>query len=133
MLSTILNDCFHKMTKPKQSLGQRGEQLARAYLTNKGYAILTTNWRCSHGELDIIARCGETVVFVEVRTRYADSTAPAFESINPRKQAKLAALAHLYLETAQLEDSPWRIDVIAVAIPPTGKPLLEHVENALDW
>lgn len=133
MLSTTVTDCFDKMTKSTQSLGQRGEQLALAHLTNKGYAVLATNWRCPYGELDIVARLGETVVFVEVRTRYTDSTEAAFESINPRKQQKLAALAHLYLKAMQLEDSPWRIDVIAIAIPRTGKPLLEHLENALDW
>lgn len=121
------------MTKGRQSLGRRGEQLALAYLTNKGYAVINTNWRCPLGELDIIARQGNTVVFVEVRTRFTDSTEPAFESVNPRKQAKLAALAQLYLANTGLEDSSWRIDVIAIAVSANGKPLIDHLENALDW
>jgi putative endonuclease len=121
------------MTKARQSLGQRGEQLALAHLRQQGYAILSTNWRCAHGELDIVARQHETVVFVEVRTRYAEPTDAAFESVNPRKQEKLTALAHLYLEAHDLEAALWRIDVIAVAIPRSGKPHVEQVENALDW
>jgi putative endonuclease len=121
------------MSNSKQSVGRRGEQLALVHLRNNGYVILTTNWRCSFGELDIVARRGEMVVFVEVRTRCTDSTEAAFISVNPRKQQKLAALAHLYLSAMQLEDAAWRIDVIAIAIPRTGKPLLEHLENALDW
>lgn|SRR5690606_19167040 len=121
------------MTKTTKSLGQRGEQLALAHLHKQGYEILSTNWRCAHGELDIVARQNETIVFVEVRTRYTDSTDAAFESVNPRKQEKLAALAHLYLEAHDLEAASWRIDVIAVAIPRSGQPIVEQVENALDW
>jgi putative endonuclease len=121
------------MTKARKSLGQRGEQLALAHLQQHGYTILTTNWRCAHGELDIVARKNDTIVFVEVRTRYAQTTDAAFESVNPRKQGKLADLAHLYLADNDLESASWRIDVIAVAIPRSGKPLVEQVENALDW
>jgi Holliday junction resolvase-like predicted endonuclease len=62
-----------------------------------------------------------------------DSTESAFESVNPRKQEKLSSLAHLFLEAHSLEDALWRIDVIAVAVPGSGKPRIEHVENALDW
>jgi putative endonuclease len=121
------------MTRTRKSLGQRGEQLALAHLRQRGYVILSTNWRCTHGELDIVAQQNDTIVFVEVRTRYTDSTDAAFESINPRKQEKLAALAHLYLEEHDLETAEWRIDVIAIAIPRSGKPHIEQVENALDW
>lgn len=121
------------MTKARQSLGQHGEQLAQAHLRQQGYTILSTNWRCAHGELDIVAQQSDTVVFVEVRTRSAEATDAAFESINPRKQEKLAALAHLFLEAHDLETASWRIDVIAVAVPRSGKPHIEQVENALDW
>lgn len=121
------------MTKTRKSLGQRGEQIALAHLQQQGYSILSTNWRCAHGELDIVARQDDTIVFVEVRTRYIDSTDAAFESVNPRKQEKLAALAHLYLEAHDLDSASWRIDVIAIAIPRSGKPIVEQVENALDW
>ncbi len=113
--------------------GQKGEALAAAHLQQRGYHIVCTNWRCTRGEIDIIARDGETLVFVEVRTRHADSTAEAFESVNTRKQSRMQNAVHLYLTEQGLEDAGWRIDVIAVAIPRYGKPLIEQVEDALDW
>lgn len=121
------------MAKVKQQLGQRGEQLAAAHLQQQGYHIVATNWRCTHGELDIVAEQDGTLVFVEVRTRYTDSTEYAFESITPRKQKRLEALAQAYLAAHDLEEAAWRIDVIAVAVRRSGKPVLDHVENALDW
>lgn len=115
------------------STGKHGEALANAYLQQRGYAVVGTNWRCKCGEIDIIARKGETWVFVEVRTRHADSTTEAFESVNARKQTRLQTAVHLYLEQHQLENVTWRIDVIAVALPRGGKPLIEQVEDALGW
>lgn len=117
----------------RKSLGQRGEQLAAAYLRKRGYHILDSNWRHSLGELDIVAREGETLVFVEVRTRHADSTERAFESITPYKRHRLITLAHAYLSVCKLETTNWRVDVIAIAIPRFGPPLLDHAEDALSW
>lgn len=116
-----------------QQLGRRGEALAAAYLQGRGYTIVTTNWRWAQGELDIVARQGETVVFVEVRARHASTTETAFASINPRKQARMHSAVQAYLSAHTLDDALWRIDVIAVAVPRTGQPIIEHVEDALDW
>ena len=73
------------------------------------------------------------LVFVEVRSRHAENTEASFESVNLRKQTKLAALANDYIDVHKLDDVPWRIDVIGVAIPRTGKAIIEHVEDALGW
>jgi putative endonuclease len=116
-----------------KSFGQHGEQLAVNYLKQRSYSIVTTNWRCKQGEIDIIASRGDTLVFVEVRTRHAASSEPAFESITPRKRAKLIALAHTYLAAYPANTSPWRIDVIAIGISRSGVPIIEHTEDALDW
>jgi putative endonuclease len=113
--------------------GQKGEMLAAAFLRQRGYEIIDSNWRCTRGEIDIIARLGEMLVFVEVRTRHADGTAEAFESVNSRKQSRMQNAVHLYLAEHELENSAWRIDVIAIALPRSGKPLIEQVEDALDW
>jgi len=121
------------MSTTKRDLGQRGEQLATAYLRGQGYGIVTTNWRCAHGELDIVARKDETLVFVEVRTRRAAGTDEAFESVNPHKQNRLERLAYAYLDAHNLHEADWRVDVIGVAISSSGRPLIEHVENALGW
>jgi putative endonuclease len=121
------------MMSTKRTLGQRGEQLAATYLQRQGYYIITTNWRCSQGELDIVARKDDTLVFVEVRTRRSATTEEAFESVKPLKQDRLQRLAYTYLSENNLSDIPWRVDVIAVALPLRGQPIIEHVENALEW
>ena len=121
------------MTDSTRHLGQRGELLAAAHLRARGYAIVDVNWRCTRGELDIVARDGDTLVFVEVRARHTVTTDAAFESIGPRKRSRLISAAYAYLAAHKLDDCAWRVDVIAVAQPPGRAPILEHVENALDW
>ncbi len=117
----------------KKQTGRYGEQLAAQYLLGKGYQVLATNWHCVRGELDIIAQDGETVVFVEVRTRRAAAAEDIFTSITPRKRQRLIDSAYTYLAEQQLENSPWRIDVIAISLAAAGAPAIEHVEDALDW
>jgi putative endonuclease len=121
------------MAKGKSAVGLYGEQLACAYLLKSNYAILTTNWRCSIGEIDIVAQEKEMIVFSEVKTRRAETTEWAFANVNPRKREKLVKLAYAYLHNHQLDNSLWRIDVIAVALPFNAAPIIEHVQNALDW
>ncbi len=120
-------------SKPTQPFGRYGEQLVVTYLQNGGYQIVTTNWRCPVGEIDIVAKKENILVFVEVRSRHAENTEPSFESVNKRKQSKLAALANEYIDANNLDDVNWRIDVIGVAIPRSGKAIIEHVEDALGW
>jgi len=117
----------------RHELGTFGEGLAAAFLRQQGYAIVETNWHCEHGELDIVARRDETLVFVEVRTRHSSSTDLAFMSVDARKQEKLVNLAQVYLAMHDLDDTAWRIDVIGIAVPRQGQPVIEHVEDALDW
>ena len=84
------------------------------------------------GEFDLIARQGEILVFVEVRTRRERRRKPPSRAFPHANVAILERLAYLYLEEHQL-NSDWRIDVIAVTIPYHGDPIIEHVEDALDW
>ena len=114
----------------RKNLGNKGENAAAEYLKARGYSIVVANWRCTVGEFDLIARDGETLVFVEVRTRRGGIDA-ALESITPRKRAILERTAYIYLEENAIE-SDWRIDVIAVTHQ-EGKPIIEHAQNALDW
>ena len=122
-----------KSSNPTQPFGRYGEQLAMKYLLVAGYEIVTTNWRCSHGEIDIIAKKDNAIIFVEVRSRHAENTEASFESVNKRKQIKLATLANDYIDAHNLDNMIWRIDVIGVAIPRSGDAIIEHVEDALDW
>ena len=111
--------------------GKRGEAIAAAALTEAGYEILDRNWRCATGELDLVARHHDEIVFVEVRSR-TDGTGAALESITPRKAAKLTALAYEYLAEHEMEDAAFRIDIAAVSFA-AGKASVEIVENAVGW
>jgi len=116
----------------KRSLGRHGEEIAVAHLQGQGYSILDRNWRCSAGELDIVAREGETLAFVEVRTRRGNRFGSAEESITPAKQAKLVELAQTYLQEHSLSDQAWRIDVVAVEMDRRGEvKRLNLIRNAV--
>lgn len=113
----------------RQRIGAQGEILAALALERVGYTVLERNWRCSQGELDIVARHGGELVFVEVRAR-TDGVDSALESISARKRARLEALAQAYLAAHDLDDAPFRIDVAAVN-PRTSA--VEIIENAVGW
>lgn len=122
-----------KPHKKRQTLGNLGEALAVHHLEQHGYTILARNWHCPHGEIDIIAQIHSCVVFVEVRTRRAATTEPAFESISPAKRRRMVASAALYHSQVATHFPCWRIDMIAIAMPSSGVPIIQHVEDALDW
>lgn len=116
-----------------QQTGQQGETLATTYLQQHGYEIIQRNWHCPQGELDIVARQGATLVFVEVRTRRASTSENAFASISMTKRQRLVAAIYAYLQANELDDADWRVDVIAIALQKQKPPLIEHLEDALDW
>lgn len=125
------------MGDQRRTLGRRGEALAAAFLQRKGYGIIATNWRCAAGELDLIARDGSVLVFVEVRTRRSTAGGLAEESITLAKQRRLARLALHYLQ--ELETAltpwlgPWRIDVVAIRITPGSESVhIRHLEHAVE-
>lgn len=120
-----------KASMPTQQRGRRGEAIAAAALERAGYTITDRNWRCVLGELDLVARHRDEIVFVEVRARY-DGIDTALESIGPRKQRQLARLAEAYLAAHQLVNTPYRIDVVAVDLA-AREPTVEIVENAVGW
>lgn len=119
----------------RRKLGNWGESVAATYLEAQGYAILIRQWRCARGEIDLVARDGEELVFVEVRTRRGESAGTPESSITPRKTQRLLHLAQEYLLAHQLEEIPWRIDLIAIQLDPQGKLLrCEHIRNPiLGW
>lgn len=116
------------MTTQKQTIGKVGEQLAVDYLKKNGYHIITTNWRCKWGEIDIIAYDGHETVFVEVKTRRANTTESAFENITPAKMQKVIHSVYLYADQNQV--LAWRIDAIGILLSAKSSPQIEHVQNA---
>ena len=118
--------------------GKRAEDIAVEALEKAGYQILDRNWRCANGEIDIIAKQGDEIVFVEVRSRVDGTIAgieAALESVGRVKQTRLIRLAQSYVDSHDLSDSPSRIDVVAVSLPVdiTKPPLIEIMENAIGW
>ncbi len=122
------------MPSARSELGARGEGLARAFLKAKGYRVLATNYRCRFGEVDIIARDGLCLVFVEVRTRRTRGRfGTPQESIYRRKKERLIATAETYMQDSDETSEDWRIDVVAVNIDSRGivRPV-EHLQNAVE-
>ncbi|MCW5849896.1 MAG: YraN family protein [Anaerolineae bacterium] len=125
----------NKTTDPRRGLGRAGEDLAVRALEARGYTIVGRNWRCPDGELDIIARDGACLVFVEVRTRRGGWQGAAEDSIGPAKQRRLLALADAYLQAEHVPlDAAWRIDVVTVEMDRRG--VLREVlvlQDAVGW
>lgn len=120
------------MSDARVSVGRRGEALAAERLQELGYEVVGRNYRCAHGEIDLIARQGEGWVFVEVRTRRGERFGPPEASITPRKRAHMVAAAQHYLQANDLIDVPWRIDLVAVDLGPAGRARrVEVIENAV--
>ena len=108
---------------------RRGEALAALFLRVKGYRIEARNWRCSLGEIDIVASQGDTLVFVEVKTRSGRSAGLPEEAVTPAKRHRLVRLAQAYLGRLRGDPPPCRFDVIAVE----GRgaiPRLRHLQAA---
>src|SRR5277367_2707520 len=123
MLSFLRN--LFKAETPRDALGDRGENLAARYLRNRGYNIIIRNFRCELGEIDIIARDGKTLVFVEVKTRAYDDPAPE-DQVNTHKQQQLTKAAKLYLSRYGVPQPPARFDVVAIVWPNGREPQIRH-------
>ena len=116
----------------RRDVGILGEKLAKDFLKKKGYRITETNYRCPEGEIDIIAKQGDFLVFVEVRTKTSLEFGSPEESITPTKKERMKATAAHYQQTHSNLPPLWRIDVVAIELNPKGKPSrIELIENAV--
>ena len=116
----------------RQETGNLGEKLAVGFLQKQGYHILQTNYRCPEGEVDIVARRKDCLVFIEVRTRRSQEFGSPEESITPAKMDKLRRVAAHYRQTHDDTPASWRIDVVAIEMDRQNRPLrIEHIENAI--
>lgn len=118
---------------PLRALGNAGEGHARRYLETKGYRFIARNWRCSSGEIDLIMRHHDEVVFVEVKTRRGEQRGRAEESISPRQAHRLLITAEWYLsESPEIRALIWRIDLVAITLRSDGTVgRLTHLINAV--
>lgn len=115
----------------KDDLGRAGEQLAVEHLGAAGYTILDRNWRCVLGEIDIVARHGDTIVIVEVKTRSGVGFGHPLDAVTPRKLARLRRLSASWCEVQAPDPAPrsLRIDVIGVVVARDGV-TIDHVQQA---
>ncbi|OGW39904.1 MAG: YraN family protein [Nitrospirae bacterium RBG_13_39_12] len=114
-----------------KALGNKGEDLAVKFLKQKGYVIIMRNYKTHVGEIDIIAKDGNTIVFVEVKTRTDATFGYPFESVTKRKREKLKKLALLYLKR-QGKEFPVRFDVLSIFYMDSGKKEIEHIKDAFE-
>lgn len=114
-----------------KSLAQRGEDLAAKYLRRNGLKVLLRNFRCGVGEIDIVARDGDMLVFVEVKTRAEDLVTPESQ-VNLRKQHQITKAATVYLSRYGTQRPPARFDVVAIVWPEGGEPIVRHTPHAFE-
>lgn len=110
-------------------LGARGEALAALQLVEGGMELIERNWRCKYGELDIVARDGDVLVFVEVKTRSGTGYGTPAESVTYEKQKRIRRLALAWLDQ---RGSPWvrlRFDVVAILMTREGDPVVSHLRG----
>jgi putative endonuclease len=115
----------------RQALGLSGEDLACAELARRGYAIVERRYRTRFGEIDIVARHGDTWVFVEVKTRAGADFGDGADAVTESKQRRVAQMAVDFVSRRRLHDQPCRFDVVIVSVR-DGSPRVDVYENAFD-
>ncbi|MCU1425013.1 MAG: YraN family protein [Microbacteriaceae bacterium] len=113
----------------KDELGKKGEAIAAGYLADSGMRVVERNWRCAQGEIDIVVRDGDELVFVEVKTRSSTAFGHPLEAITSRKLARLRRLAAAWCDAHPGAHDRIRIDAVAVVAPAFGAVLIEHLKR----
>jgi putative endonuclease len=121
------------MPDSRMKLGAKGEKRAAKFLKRKGYKIIQRNYKCKSGEIDIIARHNDSIVFVEVKTRSTDEFGAPQYAITSAKRNHLSKVALYYIKEKRLINQSCRFDVVAVKFSQRSrKPEIEHIENAFE-
>jgi putative endonuclease len=119
------------VSRARVRLGRRGEELAIAELIRRGHEIVTRNWRCQVGEVDIVSSRGEIWYFFEVRTRRGQEFGTPEESLTPTKQQRMIDVALTYLGEHDLHDVDWRVGLVAVDMDRTGQVVRLEVYDSI--
>ena len=124
---------LRKTAPASADTGRQGEAMAVRHLAGLRYEILATNYRKPFGEVDIIARDGRTIVFIEVKTRRSTAFGTPQEAVDARKQRQLSRIAQDFLQSHGLTEAAARFDVIAVLLDRDNRSAqVEHIRNAFD-
>jgi len=115
-----------------KSMGNVGESIAETYLKGQGFSIVERNFRCVCGEVDIVAREGRSIVFVEVKCRKNKNYGPPQLAVTPFKQRQISKAALVWLSKRRLYEAEARFDVVAIVLHKNDLPEIEHIRNAFD-
>lgn len=118
------------VARSRRDVARRGEAAAAAWAAARGWRILHRNYRCRLGEIDLIARDGDTVVFVEVKARRGPGWGDPVEAVDGRKRARVARVARHFLLVSGLATAPCRFDVAAVRVGWRGDAAVEWITDA---
>jgi len=113
-------------------VGRKGEEAAARHLQSLGYVILERRFRTRAGEIDLVARDGNTLVFVEVKARTSLACGRPAEAVDARKRGRIARVASLYLARECGRESPCRFDVVEVLLEPGSPPRVRLIRNAFE-
>jgi len=115
----------------KKELGDYGEKIAAKYLSKNGYRIISTNYRCRFGEIDIVSKYKDVIVFIEVKTRRNTTFGRPIESINTNKIRHLIKTINFYINENKLFNYNFRIDAIEIIFDKDNKIHINHIENII--
>ncbi|RMF80286.1 MAG: YraN family protein [Planctomycetota bacterium] len=118
------------MADPRAELGLRGERAAERLLKRRGLRLIQRRFACSAGEIDLIMRDGECVVFVEVKTQSDDTHLAPYERVTREKQRRIGRAARFYVTNLRRPPAACRFDVVSVLLPAGQKPRVEHFPDA---
>jgi putative endonuclease len=119
------------MTKERLDLGKRGEELALKKVKRLGYKCITRNYRCPLGEVDLVAKDGDCLVFIEIKTRKGKSLGYAKEAIDGRKRRQLSKVALAYMKSNNCCEVKSRFDVVAINLKDDEEEI-EVIQNAFE-
>jgi putative endonuclease len=120
-----------KETNPHHELGRRGEDLAAKYLESHGLVVLSRNWHCREGELDLVLTDGRhQLVIAEVKTRTGTNFGTPAEAVDDEKARRIRATAHKWLAEFHVPYVDPRFDIVSIIWPPAGRPRIKHLMGA---
>ena len=120
------------MSDPRRKLGLHGERLAEAFLKRNGLRTVTRRFDTPVGELDLVMRDRDTVVFVEVKTLRDDTLIDPHEHLGRTQQRRIARAARWFLERQRWMNRPCRFDLVGVLLPEAGEPRIQHYPEAFE-